>query len=205
MPLPEIKEPQRQQAWAAFQVMFCGGVAGTVFFLLLRNLAIHFLQRSLQPDWFYTANLFLRYGYLIWFVAYFFIANLQIQTEGRLLWESRDIFFTVVQSVLVFAAAVDLGFVDQKPHDHFGPYVLPNLAILLISTLAYGLFRRGRWADVNRVRAALAVCSGMALIVCAVAGKVLSGFVLFLLFVILFLLFMTLYWYGRIRIATFPA
>src|SRR4026207_1832043 len=83
IPKPPLNEGNRYRFLLAFETMWSNGVFGTYFFVVLRNLAVHLPRAGLTPDWYYTLDLFLKYGYLLWFLGYFFVVTLQLQEQAR--------------------------------------------------------------------------------------------------------------------------
>jgi len=120
--------------------MWVAGTLGIFFTTLLRSIAIHIQQSSLSPNWFYTLDLFVRYGYLLWLLVYFFMSNLRIDQTS----EKKDLPFDVIQSLVSWITLVALDFVVPGkgiPHDRFRWAVtVANLTIIIIAGLALGWF-----------------------------------------------------------------
>jgi lysylphosphatidylglycerol synthetase-like protein (DUF2156 family) len=81
---------------------------GAFFAALTRSLPPHLRELTLTPDWLYTIDCTLRYVYLVWFLAYFFLSN--IGNQRRVSPNRHDIPYNILQSfcALMAAAALDL-------------------------------------------------------------------------------------------------
>jgi len=106
-----------------------------------------------------------RYGYLLWLVAYFFVAALSNKltneapdAAGTAIVNptrpsGRDIAFDVIQSIASFIAACYLGFIDPTFLRQAWPdYLVTNIAIAAIFLSAWLLFHKIS-PDVNVLRA----------------------------------------------------
>ncbi len=84
-------------------------------------------------------DLLIRYGYLLWLIAYFLISATYDAEGGELRW--RDIWFDVLQSAFSFLAAFFLGFIGATEHYEFrSAYAVTNVAIIFISLFSLWLF-----------------------------------------------------------------
>jgi hypothetical protein len=98
---------KEEKAWKAFVRFWVAGTVGGFLATLMRSVPLDFEHRAWPPDWAYTLDLFIRYGYLVWLMAYFFFSNLRDDDKalGR-----GDVLFDVFQTLASFAAAYALGF-----------------------------------------------------------------------------------------------
>src|ERR1700755_3085765 len=70
-PKPQsLNKSRRRKFRVAFQDHFLSGMRGAFFFAFLTGLAIDLTKLTRYPDW----DRILRYVYLLWFIAYFFMA-----------------------------------------------------------------------------------------------------------------------------------
>lgn len=149
----------RIDAIKAIQKMWVAGTLGIFFTTLLRSIAIHIQQSSLSPNWFYTLDLFIRYGYLLWLLVYFFMSNLRIDQTN----EKKELSFDVIQSLASWTTLVALDFVvpgKGLPHDQFRWAVtVANLTIILIAALALNWFPDLNLRTVRRAGIGCAIAS----------------------------------------------
>lgn len=149
----------RIDAIKAIQKMWVAGTLGIFFTTLLRSIAIHIQQSSLSPNWFYTLDLFIRYGYLLWLLVYFFMSNLRIDQTN----EKKELSFDVIQSLASWTTLVALDFVvpgKGLPHDQFRWAVtVANLTIILIAALALNWFPDLNLRTVRRAGIGFAIAS----------------------------------------------
>lgn len=94
----------------SFQLMWVGGTLGSLFTMIAVSLPDAVRMYRMPPDWFHTFDVFLRYGYLVWLTAYFFVSHLLVSTSRAV--ACRDVIFDVAQSMLSLAAAWCLGFLS---------------------------------------------------------------------------------------------
>jgi hypothetical protein len=154
MTLDEENAKRWKDAKRAFRAMWFCGTVGAFFAALTRSLPLHFLEASWPPDWFYTFDRLLRYGYLIWFLWYFIVSNInsQLETEPR----RGDIPFDIIQSFAALFSAFALGF--TVPGSGFGPasfayaMAFANGAVLIICVASLVLFSRVPPTEVNFLR-----------------------------------------------------
>ena len=90
--------------------------AGCVLYRSHTSLPLHLKETNWRVfDCDYTLDTFVRYGYLLWLLWYFFISNLNLQND---LPEPKkwDVWYDVLQPVCSLTAAFFLGFVlpDQR-------------------------------------------------------------------------------------------
>jgi len=155
----------------AFRSMWVAGTAGAFFTALTRNLPLHFQERSLSPDVLYTLDRFLRYGYLLWLLTYFFTSNLENEPDS--IPEKWDIPFDVLQSACALVAAFGLGFIVPGSGFAVTSYGwamgFANGAILVICIFSMIWFRDVPPTEVNphRITGAIISCVGL---VVALAG-----------------------------------
>jgi hypothetical protein len=149
---PEPGPDNKILAKKAFLKLWVAGTVGGFFAALVRNVAIDVQKASLHPDWCYTADLLLSYGYFGWLIAYFFLSNLRLEYETPTTWA---VIFDVTQSLCAFIAALCLGFVlPSRDFSSFprssGSFVAANaaIAILAVLSLSFGgglAIMRLRW------------------------------------------------------------
>jgi hypothetical protein len=84
----------------------------------------------LASDWPYTPDLFIRYGYLLWLLVYFFISNLRIDQSNAV----HDLPYDVIQSVFSLGALFGLDFIVPGQRIPLGSYsgaiTVANVAII---------------------------------------------------------------------------
>ena len=142
----------------ALQSMWVAGTLGAFFTALARNAPLHFLQLFKHPDCEYIFELAIRYSYLLWLLAYFFISNLRNeQGEEPKGW---DLPYDVVQSILSLTAVFCLGFIVTNEGFAMGEYRRAvgavDIAVLFICMLARWWFPNAS-RRVNGLRVAGAV------------------------------------------------
>jgi hypothetical protein len=175
---PTLTDEQR--AKKAFQTMWIAGSIGAFFSALTRNLPLHFEEFSRTPDFLYTLDRFLRYGYLLWLLAYFFTSNLRNNpATAPKRWE---VSFDVLQSACALAAAFGLGFIAPGSGfsvDSYGWTMgVANAAILVISVFSLIWFRKVA-REFNPHRTWGAVASALALLICALRLPRMASLVFF--------------------------
>ncbi len=166
----------------AFQRMWVAGTLGAFFTAFVRNIPadIHTLHAS--PAGVAILDRSLRYGYLLWLLAYFFITNLLNEQGDHP--TTRELVFDVIQSISGLTAAYLLGFIAQNTGlattNHSGAVVAANAVILVIALTALFLFRQSAMKNLNRLRltgaglAALSLAVGL-LPTSAVVTLILAG------------------------------
>jgi hypothetical protein len=84
-----------------------------------RNLPRDLRGTSLSPDGPYTLDLFVRYGYLIWMMLYFFTsADITYITLENKKHPNKDLVFGIVQSIFALSSQYWLGFVKMPPQQN---------------------------------------------------------------------------------------
>jgi hypothetical protein len=96
---------------------------------LIRSIPVHIHQGVLASDWPYTPDLFIRYGYLLWLLVYFFISNLRIDQSNAV----HDLPYDVIQSVFSLGALPGQGI---PLGSYSGAITVANVAIIIIAGLA---------------------------------------------------------------------
>ena len=139
-PIPKASGDQKKEAWRALQRLWVAGTMGAFFTAFARNLPGHLGQIGWPIDVGYTLNIYLRYGYLLWLLLYFFASNLRVQSRGNEP-DRHDILFDVVQSASALTAAYFLDFITTSEHRGVAVFAWPNAAIIVISGLALCLFK----------------------------------------------------------------
>lgn len=135
---PRAADENKTLARKAFLKLWVAGTVGGLFGALLRSVALDIQRMSLHPEWLYTADVFLRYAFLAWFVFYFLLSNMRLEYEPL----SRGMAtFDIVQSLCAFVAAVCLGFVLPTKDlairpDSSASFAAANVAIAVLAALS---------------------------------------------------------------------
>jgi len=149
---------KKADAKKEFQKMWVAGTLGVYFTTLLRTLPVHLHQISSTPDWVYTFDLFIRYGYLIWFLVYFFMSNLRIDPANL-----NELSFDVIQSFVSLTAVVFLDFVVPGTgiplREYWWAVTIANLTIIIIASLALFWFHDERLTPIRIAGIVLALLS----------------------------------------------
>jgi len=204
---PVQNKTRREAAKKALQQLWVAGTVGAFFSALARNLPIHLSQTSLAEfDLIYTLTVFLKYGYVIWLLGYFFYSALDNDLAEAGI-SSKDIAFDIVQSIVSLAAAYFLGFIIPIQVSGMTGFTAANFAVLFICLLSFGLYHRHSKAGVNHLRLAGAVVSFIGAFFSVLGNYAVLGpgqwatfVILFLLGVLLLGLYLLLYAYFRIGI-----
>jgi hypothetical protein len=182
----------------ALERLLLTSTAGAFFFAFARNIPVHFNERSCDPNWTYTIDLFLRYGYLLWLLAYFLVSS----ASNDLLDENRDcrsIFFDGAQAILALTAAYFLGFILQDPPYGLFALAIANGVVLIICVLSLVFFRKRSTRGLNKLRVWGIVISGISIVVALVNAW---GAPILIALLPLHLLLWLLWWvFLRIRLA----
>src|ERR1043166_9163795 len=199
----KAKRSPKMSARVAFQKLWAAGTMGAFFGALVKNLPLHLSQNKLlddpAADPTYTAELFIRYGYIMLFLGYFFMTTWKNEWEadkkedgvpGR-----RDLIFDVCQSIASLTALYFLGFVGSVKDLKEGAYIAANAAMLVICGLSLLLFGTGWFATsskkLNRLRwfgasvSFLGLVFALSLQFCGLFLSIMAGVVFFLLFVLI--------------------
>lgn len=197
-----MSDPKKAAAAKTFRDLWVAGTVGGFLATLMRSVPLDAGVLAKGVDCAFTFDLVLRYVYLIWFIAYFFISNLDAEESS-----SWDIWFDIIQSIASYAAAFALGLVVRGEGYPFGRSAMAFgwangaiFAICFLSLLMFGV-REGlnKEKGVNWLR-------GIGAVVAAIACFIpktdpLSGARLIALTSTLFALVVILIVYGRWRIA----
>ncbi|SRR6266404_1281012 len=198
---PALTEPQRSTLKNAFRKLWVAGTLGAFFTALARNIPTHVREfTGTLPLADSILDRSLRYGYLLWFLIYFFVSNLHIDDPPT---RYRDIFFDVVQSVFALSSLYFLGFVHVDTSYRLGAYAVTNAGILAICVLSIPLFRAPDGTTdygVNRLRWVGVLLSGVSLLLALVGTFGRPILVAFLVIQIIMLALLLVY--VRIRAAT---
>ena len=161
-----VDQKKLKIAKKAFQTMWVAGTLGAFFTALTRNVPLSFKQFSRNPDVGYTLDQILRYGYLLWFLAYFFVSNLNNEVEEP---ENWDIPYDVLQSACALVAAFYLGFVVPGEGFGFGLYLsaimTANAAILAICLFSLLCFQSKPWVQLDYLRAVGTLVSAVSFLI----------------------------------------
>jgi len=145
----------------AYRRMFAAGVLGGFFATIIRNVPLDLKQLKLlafsAP---YLIDAFLKYGYLLWFLAFIAISNLRNNEPWRTV-ERKDILFDLLQVTMAWTSAYFLGFlVTGDRYGLFG-YLVTNIGIFTICLISL-LFRDT--APIGTLRKTGLVLSGLSVI-----------------------------------------
>ncbi len=120
----------------AFRQMWVGGALGVYFTAVARNLLTDVFG---QPGGLDEPHI-IRYGYVLWFLVYFFVTNLRITRPP----DRWDVTFDVFQAVIGFLVAFALGFLDRQEGFSFAhqanAVIASDLGIIGIAGVAIVLF-----------------------------------------------------------------
>jgi hypothetical protein len=193
---PPKSDKKRTAFVKGFQKLWVAGTMGAFFTALVRNLPVHLKQRAWPCDWNYTIDLFVRYGYLFWLLAYFLVSTVGIDDENN---QSTkwDITYDVGQSVFSLTAAFFLGFVLPDQTYKLGAYAITNGVICAICFVALWWFHdaTGATVGINRLRIVGGMISLLSLVLAlsvrAVIGEpqtwvfvIFAGLLLVLIFIL---------------------
>jgi hypothetical protein len=107
-PLKQTRDPDFT---GVFVRMWIAGTMGAYFTFLFRNLALDLPTFSIHDfDCSYTLVVWIRYAYLLWFLAYFFASNVRYERNKKNL-SAWDVGFDLTQAVIGIVAAFYLGFI----------------------------------------------------------------------------------------------
>jgi len=191
---PDKNTENRKKAWLAFQHMWVAGTFGVFFVVLISNLPTHIFQIAWPDDFKYTFQIILSYGYLLWYLAYFFISNLYneiLQKAG-----AKDLVFDVLQSVIAFYAVYTLGFVTLKLNLDFQSYANASMSVFLICLLSLILFWCTSKKEINLIRIYGIIISIMSFIVAKYGGEIslLHSYSPYIVLIILLLFLWAILW-----------
>ncbi len=198
-----VAATKKTTAWKAFRDLWVAGTVGGFLAALMRSLPLDARKLWFEsPGGLFTFDLALRYAYLLWFIAYFFLSNLR---KDEL--EKWDVAFDVIQSAASFAAAFALGIAVHGEGYQFDrsseAFQFANAAILTISFFSLVFFlRRDNWTQ-KRPLHLLRILGG----VTAIVGLLVSRnqpLSLLALAVTLAILTVLLILFGRIRMNDLP-
>lgn len=149
----------------AFQSMWIAGTTGAFFTALGRNLPTH-VHQLIGADFPSVLDLILRYGYLLWLLAYLFTSNLRNSPNSDP--KPREVPFDILQSACGLAAAYGLGFI--MPDHGFGTNSygwamgLANATIFMISLFSLIWFHSFKPTEINRNRVIGMVVSSLGIL-----------------------------------------
>lgn len=107
----DLKPTGNPEFTAVFVRMWIAGTMGAYFTFLFRNLALDLPTFSIHDfDCSYTFVVWIRYAYLLWFLAYFFASNVRYE-RTKLELSAWDVGFDVTQAAIGIVAAFFLGFI----------------------------------------------------------------------------------------------
>lgn len=195
---PTKKTKRRNEFLKAIQKLWLAGALGALFFSIARNLPNHLPMINLcNPNWEETFSIWLKYMYIVWFVAYFMVSamdNEQVGAPHR----CKDILFDLIQSTFSLIAAYFLGFVIplNSPEDNILiGYVWALVVIMVICLLSYHWFKDEARCGVNSIRICGFCLASLGLVFCGLFQESELGLYILLFFIqalLLFLLFIYL-------------
>jgi hypothetical protein len=157
-------------AWKAFRDLWVAGTVGGFVAALMRSVPLDARALIHSPSGRFTFDLILRYVYMLWFIAYFLVSNLNKDEPKKF-----DIAFDIIQSATSFAAAFALGIAVRGEGYQFDrsaeAFEFTNgaiLAICLFSLLFY--LRRANWTKDKNLHG-LRICGAVMAIVGLVAAR----------------------------------
>ena len=188
---PTESPNNRDKARLAFQKLWVAGTLGAFFIAVAKNLPIHMAQFSLDMDFAYTMEVFLKYIYLLWFLCYFFISNVRNEHEEST--SNQDLIFDIIQSSLALMTAYAIGFIVPNVDIGNSAFLIANFSILAIALLSLHLYSEGAGEGVNKIRcivAGVALLSIFTIALCHLeqADKIINHTILLVLSVILWLM-----------------
>lgn len=145
----------------AFRQMWVGGTLGVYFTAVVRKLLTDVFGVP-APAASHTGDLVIRYGYVLWFLFYFFVSNLRLNKEPV----EWDLSFDVIQATIGLTVVFALGFLDQQQGYSFAhqtsAIIVSNAGIIAIAALASFLFRDKKLNFLRLLAVLVAVFSGFA-------------------------------------------
>ncbi len=131
-----------QEAKKAVRRFWVAGTAGAFLSGLSRTIPVDLATISRTPNWPYTAELVLRYIYMLWFLSYFAIASFSTEREAADHSTKWNIAYDVTHSMLAIVAVYYLGFVTRgKPENIAETFQYANFAILFLSAMSWLMFK----------------------------------------------------------------
>jgi hypothetical protein len=194
-------DEQKEAALRGFQALWVAGTMGALFTAFARSLPIYLDHLTHSPfDLSYTLDVSLRFGYLLWLLAYFVASNLRVQFDLRR--DKTDAFYDVIQSVLALTAAYFLDFLAPTEHRGLTVFAWPTGAIFLICLLALILFYKDEWPKKKLRVFGSALSGGSFVLVLLCESRAHPVRVMAALAVLLAFLFWVLVTFVRIRVRT---
>lgn len=119
------------RAKTAFAKLWVAGTLGAFFSGLAQHIPVHAqelcLWRSCEIDYAYTLDHVVRYLYVLWLLAYFFVSNMRKEAVPPVPFlRFRDLAFDVVQSAASLGGAFLLGFFGPGDVYNFANYDNPD-------------------------------------------------------------------------------
>lgn len=154
----ELKPTSDPAFTGVFVRMWIAGTMGAYFTFLFRNLALDLPTFSIhEADCTYTLEVWIRYAYLLWFLAYFFGSNVRYERTKTIL-SAWDVGFDVTQAVIGIVAAYFLGFIVRAADGVFAKSTSSAveaangaIALICIFSLIFFGFRRKQDEDVRKL------------------------------------------------------
>jgi hypothetical protein len=145
--------------------LWVAGTLGALFGIAAKGVPVDLSTISLHPHLAYTLDRGLRWGYLIWLIAFFFISGAGLQRERQQhpnAVDSHDFFYYCIQAILSFGAAYFLGFLVPGTQFTTLAYIGGNFAMFGIAVLAAIRYPERHY---QLLRSTGALCSGVGMLV----------------------------------------
>ena len=154
------EEKRHVKVKESFRKFWIGGLAGAFFTAVTRSVAVDW-KTSVFHNWrtisstpqalshigyTYTAEVMLRYAYMLWLMGYFFVAVFDLDqlkdSDPTLATHNRwDISFDAFQSVLATIAIIVLTSVAGQERNNKIDHLVPNIVVALIGGVSWVLFK----------------------------------------------------------------
>lgn len=152
---PAENQKRRSEFLKAIQKLWLAGALGALFFSIARNLPNHLCMLNLySPNWEETLSIWLKYMFIVWFVAYFMVSAMDNEQAG-MPHRCKDIIFDLFQSTFALVAASFLGFVitlDNPEDNILKGYAWALAVIMAICLSSYCWFKDEARRGVNSIR-----------------------------------------------------
>jgi len=152
-------EPETKKA---FRYMWVAGALGAYFIAVIRKLLTDFFGVPAPLTGLPIGDVLVRYGYVLWFLTYFFVTNLRLTADP----DDWDVPFDVIQGAIGLSVAFAMGFLDQQQGFSFAhqayAVIFADAGIIVIALLALCWFKKPKLKAIRLVGAAVAAASGVA-------------------------------------------
>jgi len=152
---------KKKLALKAFRDLWVAGTVGGFLAALMRSVPVDINTVIQGASAIQTFDLGLRYAYMLWFVAYFLVSNLNKEKNT---W--TEVLFDMIQSLAAYWAAFALGITVHDAglkFDSSAAFLYANGAVLTISFVSLVLFGKPDRSrlDVLRVVGAVVAVAGI--------------------------------------------